>query len=205
MLSAGNDSYLRYPTLHGDLVGFVAQDDVRLVPVGGGRPWQLTSDHAPTKDLRFSPDGEHLAHLSKRDGVPELHVVATAGGPSVRTTWWGDSHARVLGWADARRIHVASAVAEPFRHRTWARVVPLDGGPAQRLPYGPVTALDVAARGGVVLGTGFGGRRRDHAMWKRYRGGTAGRGTAHASALWQRVDWDGCVTSRPHRTAAGLR
>ncbi|MGH3550992.1 MAG: S41 family peptidase [Pseudonocardiaceae bacterium] len=175
MLSPGNDSYLRYPTLHGDLVGFVAQDDVWLAPLEGGRPWQLTSDNAPTKDLRFSPDGEHLAHLSQRDGVPELHVVATAGGPSGRTTWWGDSHARVLGWADDRRVHVASAVREPLRHRTWARVVPLDGGPAQRLPYGPVTALDVAAHGGVVLGTGFGGRRRDHAMWKRYRGGTAGR------------------------------
>jgi tricorn protease len=53
--------------------------------------------------------------------------------------------------------------------------VPLDGGPAQRLPYGPVTALDIASRGGVVVGTGFGGRRRDLAMWRRYRGGTAGR------------------------------
>jgi hypothetical protein len=61
VLSSGNDSYLRYPTLHGDLAGFVAQDDVWLP---GGR----------------------------------LHVVATAGGPSVRTTWWGDPHARVLGW-----------------------------------------------------------------------------------------------------------
>ncbi len=175
MLSPGNDSYLRYPTLHGDLVGFVAQDDVWLAPLEGGRPWQLTSDQAPTKDLRFSPDGEHLAHLSQRDGVPELHVVATVGGPSVRTTWWGDTHARVLGWADAHRVHVASAVGQPLRHRTWARAVPLDGGPAGRLPYGPVTALDVAAGGGVVLGTGFGGRRHDYAMWKRYRGGTAGR------------------------------
>ncbi|MDQ2791766.1 MAG: hypothetical protein M3Y73_19470, partial [Actinomycetota bacterium] len=70
MLSPGNDSYLRYPTLHGDLVGFVAQDDVWLAPLEGGRSWQLTSDNAPTKDLRFSPDGEHLAHLSQRDGVP---------------------------------------------------------------------------------------------------------------------------------------
>lgn len=175
MLSIGNDSYLRYPTLYGDLVGFVAQDDVWLAPLEGGRPWQLTSDHVPTRDLRFSPDGEHLAHLSQRDGVPELHVVATAGGPSVRTTWLGDAHARVLGWADTGRVHVASAVGEPLRHRTWARAVPLDGGPAERLPYGPVTALDVAAGAGVVLGTGFGGRRRDYAMWKRYRGGTAGR------------------------------
>ncbi|HKR48856.1 MAG TPA: peptidase S41, partial [Pseudonocardiaceae bacterium] len=177
MLSAGNDSYLRYPTLHGDLVGFVAQDDVWLAPLEGGRPWQLTSDRAPTRDLRFSPDGEYLAHISRRDGIPELHVVATAGGPSVRTTWWGDVHVRVLGWARgaAHRVQVASAVGQPLRHRTWARAVPLDGGPAQRLPYGPVTALDVAAGGAVVLGTGFGGRRRDHAMWKRYRGGTAGR------------------------------
>ncbi|HYZ37234.1 MAG TPA: hypothetical protein VE673_11025 [Pseudonocardiaceae bacterium] len=58
---------------------------------------------------------------------------------------------------------------------TWARAVSLDGGPAQRLPYGPVTALDLTAGGGVVLGTEFGGRRRDPAMWKRDRGGTAGR------------------------------
>ena len=184
MLSVANDSYLRYPTLHEGLLGFVAQDDVWLAPLDGGRPWQLTADHAATKDLRFSPDGARLAHLSQRDGVPELHVVATEGGPSVRTTWWGDAHARVLGWADPQRVHVASAVGEPFRHRTWARAVPVDGGPAERLPHGPVTALDVSTGGGVVLGTGFGGRRRDPAMWKRYRGGTAGR-------LWIDVDGSG--------------
>jgi tricorn protease len=182
VLSPGNDSYLRYPTLHGDLVAFVAQDEVWLAPVTGGRAWQLTSDHAWIKDLRFSPDGAHLAYVSQRDGAPEVHVVATAGGPSLRTTWWGDMHIRLLGWADAHQVHVASAVREPLRHRTWARTVPLDGGPAQRLPYGPVTALHVAAAGGVVVGTGFGGRRRDPAMWKRYRGGTAGR-------LW--IDPDG--------------
>ncbi|HEX8933237.1 MAG TPA: peptidase S41, partial [Pseudonocardiaceae bacterium] len=119
MLSSGNDSYLRYPTLHGELVGFVAQDDVWLGPLERDRPWQLTSDHSPTRDLRFSPDGAHLAYVGQRDGVPELHVVATTGGPSVRTTWWGDAHIRVLGWADTGRVHVASAVGEPLRHRTW--------------------------------------------------------------------------------------
>jgi tricorn protease len=185
VLSSGNDSYLRYPTLHGELVGFVAQDDVWLGPLERDRPWQLTSDHSPTRDLRFSPDGAHLAYVGQRDGVPELHVVATTGGPSVRTTWWGDAHIRVLGWADTGRVHVASAVGEPLRHRTWARAVRLGGGPPLRLPYGPVTALDLAAGGGVVLGTGFGGRRRDPAMWKRYRGGTAGR-------LW--IDSEGSGT-----------
>jgi hypothetical protein len=32
MLSPGNDSYLRYPTPYGDLVGFVTRNDVWLAP-----------------------------------------------------------------------------------------------------------------------------------------------------------------------------
>jgi hypothetical protein len=38
VLNTGNDPYLRYPTLYGDLVGFVAQDDVWHAPLEGGRP-----------------------------------------------------------------------------------------------------------------------------------------------------------------------
>jgi hypothetical protein len=32
MLSPGNDAYLRYPTVHSDVVGFVAQDEIWLAP-----------------------------------------------------------------------------------------------------------------------------------------------------------------------------
>jgi tricorn protease len=31
------DSYLRFPHLHGDLVTFVAEDDVWIAPLDGGR------------------------------------------------------------------------------------------------------------------------------------------------------------------------
>lgn len=191
MLSDANDSYLRHPTVHGELVGFVAHDDVWLAPIAGGRAWRVTGDAAPTKDLRFSPDGTRLAHLSRRDGLPELHVVDAGGGASVRTTFWGDAGARVLGWADDTHVRVATAWGQPLRNKTWARVVPLDGGPSELLPLGPVTALDTAPgeNGPVtVLGTGFGGRRRDHALWKRYRGGTAGR-------LWVDMGSDNTVGS----------
>ncbi len=174
MLSPANDSYLHHPTVHGDLVGFLADDDVWLAPLAGGRAWRVTADRAPSKDLRFSPDGTRLAHLSRRDGAPELHVVGVEGGASVRTTWWGDVNARVLGWAGDAHVRVATAWGQPLRARTWAREVPLDGGASTLLPHGPVTALDTAGTS-TVLGTGFGGRRRDAALWKRYRGGTAGR------------------------------
>ena len=42
-----SSSYLRFPHLHGDLVTFVAEDDVWLAPSDGGRAWRLTSDAAP--------------------------------------------------------------------------------------------------------------------------------------------------------------
>ena len=36
--------YLRFPHIHGDLLTFVAEDDVWLAPADGGRAWRLTSD-----------------------------------------------------------------------------------------------------------------------------------------------------------------
>ena len=177
---AGAGSYLRFPSLRGERVAFAADDDVWLAPLDGGRAWRLTADHAPVRDVRISPDGASVAYLGQRDGVPEVYVVPADGGPSRRLTWWGDRFARVLGWTPDGRVAAASAVREPFRSRTWARAVPLDGAPAERLPFGPVTALVHAPEGAVVVGTG--GARIDYAWWKRYRGGTAGR-------LW--IDRDG--------------
>ena len=60
--------YLRYPDLHGDLLAFCAADDVWLVGVGGGRAAKATSDAAPVRNPRFSPDGRHLAWTSAREG-----------------------------------------------------------------------------------------------------------------------------------------
>ncbi|MEN3345928.1 MAG: tricorn protease, partial [Arthrobacter sp.] len=34
-----SSSYFRFPHLHGDLVTFVAEDDVWIAPLDGGRAW----------------------------------------------------------------------------------------------------------------------------------------------------------------------
>ncbi len=183
-------SYLRFPSLHHDQVAFTAEDDVWLAAVDGGRAWRLTSDRAPVRNAHISADGAHVAYIGHRDGVGEVYVVPTGGGPSRRLTWWGDDYSKVLGWTADGRVAAASMAGEPFRSRTWARAVPLDGGPSERLPYGPVDALatppaDGSATTPVVISRGFNGRRRDYAWWKRYRGGTA-------SQLW--IDPDGSGT-----------
>ena len=73
-------AYLRYPHIHRNQITFVAADDVWVAPIEGGRAWRLTSDHAPVRQPRFSPDGEHIAFVSHRDGHPELMVAGLATG-----------------------------------------------------------------------------------------------------------------------------
>ncbi|MGI8694512.1 MAG: S41 family peptidase [Geodermatophilaceae bacterium] len=166
-------SYLRFPSVRGDVVAFVAEDDIWLGGTDAGRAWRLTAERAPVAHTRLSPAGDRVAYTSRRDGAPEVHVVDTDGGPPRRLTHWGSDFTRVLGWTDDDRVLAASAVGEPFRSRTWAYAVPLSGGPAQRLPYGPVNSLAVGPGGAVVVGQH--GNRRGAASWKRYRGGTAGQ------------------------------
>ena len=49
--------YLRHPHLHDDLLTFVAEDDVWMAPLAGGRAWRLSADRVPVCHPRFSPDG----------------------------------------------------------------------------------------------------------------------------------------------------
>jgi tricorn protease len=173
-------AFLRFPSIHGDLVSFVAEDDVWLAPLDGGRAWRVTADAAPVSWTRLSPDGALIAFASRRDGLPEVTVAEVDGGPARRLTHWGDEMTRVLGWTGDGRVLAASAVGEPFRNHTWGYAVPLDGGVAERLPYGPITGLAAGPDGATVLGVDQ--SRRGAAAWKRYRGGQAG-------ALW--IDRDG--------------
>ena len=57
--------YLRYPHVHGDLITFVAGDDVWLVRRRGGRAWRLSADATQVSHPRFSRDGT-------QDGVDQL-------------------------------------------------------------------------------------------------------------------------------------
>jgi tricorn protease len=174
-----NDAYLRYPHLHGDLITFVAEEDVWLAPVDGGRAWRVSADQVPVSNPRFSQDGAQLAWTSWRDVEPEVHVAPTEGGQSRRLTYWGSVRTTVTGWTPDGEVVAVSGVHQPQSRRTWAHAVPLDGTPPRRLPFGPVDSVSFGPDGAVLLGTRF---SVEPAWWKRYRGGLAGR-------LW--VDRDG--------------
>ncbi|WP_406493521.1 PDZ domain-containing protein [Streptomyces sp. NBC_01604] len=178
-------SYLRLPHLSGELLCFVAEDDLWLAPLDGlGRAWRLTVDRTKIGHPRFSPDGRHLAYTSWRSLVPEIHLVPVDGGQGRQLTHWGSADTQVCGWTPNGTILAVASHGEPFSYFTWAYKVDPDGDPGRRLPWGPVSDIQVADLDGerrTLLLTGT--PPHEPAAWKRYRGGATGRLWLHGERL----------------------
>ncbi|MFI5685969.1 S41 family peptidase [Streptomyces sp. NPDC051636] len=183
-------SYLRLPHLSGDLLCFVAEDDLWLAPIDApGRAWRLTVDRTKAGHPRFSPDGRHIAYTTWRSLVPEIHLVGVDGGPARQLTHWGSPDTQVCGWAPPdpdghTDILAVASHGEPFSYFTWAYKVSPDGDPGRKLPWGPVSDIQVADldeghRTLLLTGT----PPHEPAAWKRYRGGAMGRLWLHGQRL----------------------
>lgn len=162
--------YLRTPTIHGDDVVFVCDDDLWLVAAGGGRAFRLTAGVAEASGPRLSPDGRLLAFVGREEGPPDVYVMPAAGGTTRRLTYQGGRMA-VAGFdpADGAIIYATDA-DRPFFRDQWLHRIGPDGGMPELLPFGPAGVIDHGPGGGVVLGRFV----DDPARWKRYRGGRVG-------------------------------
>ncbi|WP_046732938.1 S41 family peptidase [Streptomyces humi] len=183
-------SYLRLPHLSGDLLCFVAEDDLWLTSLDTpGRAWRLTVDRTKVGHPRFSPDGRQVAYTSWRSLVPEIHLVDVDGGPGRQLTYWGSADTQVCGWTPPDGEGTADILAvashgQPFSYFTWAYKVSTDGDPGRKLPWGPVADIQVADLAGerrTLLLTGA--PPHEPAGWKRYRGGAMGRLWLHGQRL----------------------
>ncbi len=166
-------SYLRFPHVSRDLLTFVAEDDVWLAPVAGGRAWRLSADDAVATWPRLSGDAAQVAWTARQDGASEVYLADTGGGPSRRLTYWADPAARVCGWSPGGEVLAVTSSGQPFSHLPHAHMITTADGAAatRRLPFGPASDLAMDS-GAVALLTGGEG---DPAWRKRYRGGTSGR------------------------------
>ncbi|WP_146362380.1 S41 family peptidase [Arthrobacter yangruifuii] len=176
-------SYLRYPDLHGDLLTFVAEDDVWMAPLDGGRAWRVSALQLPARSPKFSPDGTRLAWQVVQGGAPEIVTADVDGGNFRQLTFWGSQSTRMKGFNAAGQVIATCSVEQEDNRLRWAFAVPLDGSAPVKLPYGPVETLAegpaVGDERAMVIGSLL---TREQAWWKRYRGGTAGK-------LW--IDADG--------------
>ncbi|UKA51489.1 PDZ domain-containing protein [Arthrobacter sp. FW305-123] len=178
-----SSSYLRFPHVHGDLVTFVAEDDIWIAPLSGGRAWRVSSQQLPARNPRFTPDGKRLVWTTVVGTSPEVVTANVDGGGYRQLTYFGHSTTKVKGFTPAGHVVVTSAFQQAESRHTYAYSLPLDGGAAVELPFGPVEAVaygpEIGDEKPVVLASVL---SREPAWWKRYRGGTAGK-------LW--IDSDG--------------
>ncbi|MBD2891401.1 Tricorn protease [Actinomadura sp. RB99] len=166
----GNGGYLRFPSIHGDDVVFVCEDDLWTVPASGGRAYRLTAGVAAAAYPRLSRDGRLLAFVGREEGPAEVYAMPAAGGAARRLTFHGTS-CTITGWDPDGRIVYASDVRRPFRDYQWLYAIdPSGSGIPAELPYGPASSATHGPDGAVVIGR----NTADPARWKRYRGGTAG-------------------------------
>lgn len=171
--------------MHGDLVAFVAEDDVWLAPIGGGRAWRVSALQLPARNPRFTPDGSKVVWGVVQGRAPEVVVADVDGGGFQQLTYFGHQTTRVKGFDSLGRVVVTSAHNQPDARLTHAYAIPVDGGWLEELPFGPVDSVAFGPAVGderpVVVGSVL---TREPASWKRYRGGAAGK-------LWIDVDGGG--------------
>jgi tricorn protease len=163
--------YYRHPTIHGDSIVFVCEEDLWSVSIRGGTAHRLTANPGTISFPSFSPDGTKIAFTGKDDGPLDVYVIDRDGGSTRRLTWLGGASA-VAGWSpDGKGILFASDWRQPFRGYHHLYSVPAAGGSPKPLRHGPARSIAHEPGGsGVVIGRNTG----DPARWKRYRGGTAG-------------------------------
>ena len=178
-----SSSYLRFPHLHGDLVTFVAEDDVWIAPLGGGRAWRVSALQLPARNPRFTPDGKQLVWTVVQGTAPEVVTADVDGGGYRQLSYFGHATTKVKGFTPDGDVLVTSAFRQADSRLTHAYSLPLGGGWATELPLGPVESVAFGPVIGderpVVLASVL---SREPAWWKRYRGGAAGK-------LW--IDGDG--------------
>ena len=166
--SEGSKGYYRQPSLHGDMVVFVAEGDLWTVPTSGGMAERLTSHAGAETHPAISADGAKVAFTASYDGPEEVYVMPVNGGRPKRLTWENDRSV-VVGWTPGGKILYRTARYSTLPGPQLIALDPTDGD-IRRIPL--AQASDGSYRpDGQQLAFARPGFHRNNT--RRYQGGTA--------------------------------
>lgn len=162
--------YYRFPTISGNKIVFICEDDLWTVNASGGTAIRLTSNLGEITRPHLSPDGKWLAFTGREEGNPEVYCMPSDGGQEKVLTFLGAT-TNVIGWTnDSKYILFTSNAHQPFLRINKIYRVPVEGGIPELVPVGLAHNISYGPNHGCVLGI----HTTDPARWKRYKGGTAG-------------------------------
>ena len=114
-------AYLRHPTLHGDTIVFVCDDD--LWTRERRRRHRAAPDRGPVASPRrraSRPTASWLAFVGRDEQHPEVYLMPAEGGPARRLTWLGPD-TLVRGWTPRRATSCSSRPTASRSSATTAR------------------------------------------------------------------------------------
>ena len=176
---ATGQTLMRYPTLSGNTIVFVAHDNLWSVPRAGGTASRLTADEGRDLMPRFSPDGRWIAFTGEYQGNRDVYVIPSGGGEARRLTFASDiapevslrsgPNNMVVTWTpDSKNIVFLSRLmaweGRIIRHFT----VPVAGGLPQVMPLDRGGFLSYSPDGKQIA---YNRIFRNFRTWKRYQGG----------------------------------
>ena len=185
--------YFRFPTICGETIVFVCEDDLWTVPASGGVARRLTSNLGETSHPFLSPDGSQIAFVGREEGQAEIYVMPANGGVARRLTYMGGTIVTTAGWTEQDEIIFASNAEHWYLRTTFLYTTDPNCNAPTRLNFGPAREIGYSPQGGIVLGR----NTDDTARWKRYRGGRVGQ-------LWVDKQADGNFVRIHSRLKANL-
>ena len=166
-----DQGYYRYPTLAGDRLVFVCEDDLWAASAAGGPAARLTASPGACSTPRLSPDGSQIAFVATDEGNPEVYVMPAVGGTPRRLTFLGGTLTTVCGWSeDGFEILFVSNPSAWYARETRGFTIPAEGGTPREIGLGHMRSFFPGPGGAIAIGR----NESDPARWKRYRGGTSG-------------------------------
>ena len=155
-VNGSGQGYFTQPTVFQNQLVFVSENDLWQVPLEGGRAQRLTSARSETHSPSFSPDGHWIACCTMEEGEHDVYLMESRGGPLQRLTWL-NSVTHIVGWSQDGQYIWFRSTHQAVHSRgsdAWLYQVSLNGGPVERLPFGPAMTANqqLSGKKGIVLG-----------------------------------------------------